>query len=319
MDSIEQANAMGKFRKARRKLPIRTESLTQLGRGSFTGEAFVLSGSDAFMYYSDVSTTSSMLADLRPDHTGIVLPLSWRGKCVLNGEQADSRSIYSPVDNTLFEAYGGERKIAAIAVSRQALISTLAALRGVGPDEVQLPGGSVEVPRLLLKSSRRQLVNMLARYRDADRRGGLPVKAVQELSKMAFEMVCDLYLHARPAEMRKSRAGDRLGSTVRKAEECFAAGQGSPVSLADLCAAAGVSHDTLYSAFTTMCGSSPMEYFKKRRLTNAREELLAGSPERGAVKRAALNVGLTHLGRFSTEYRALFGESPSSTLHRPPY
>jgi AraC-like DNA-binding protein len=66
-----------------------------------------------------------------------------------------------------------------------------------------------------------------------------------------------------------------------------------------------------------MCGSSPMAYFKKRRLTDARLALLQSAPETSLVKRAALGAGLTHLGRFSTEYHQLFGELPSATLNLP--
>jgi AraC-like DNA-binding protein len=64
---------------------------------------------------------------------------------------------------------------------------------------------------------------------------------------------------------------------------------------------------------------SPLKFFKIRRLCRARHTLLQGAVERGAdrgaVKRAALDAGLTELGRFSVEYRALFGEPPSVTLH----
>jgi len=59
---------------------------------------------------------------------------------------------------------------------------------------------------------------------------------------------------------------------------------------------------------------SPLGYFHKRRLTQARETLILEPSARAAVKRAALGVGLTALGRFSVEYRLLFGERPSATL-----
>ena len=101
------------------------------------------------------------------------------------------------------------------------------------------------------------------------------------------------------------------------AEECFAAAQAGPVSLADMCVAAGVSQVTLYHAFMVMCGSSPIAYFKKRRLTDARQALLRSGPEKGRVKLAALGAGLTHLGRFSKEYHQLFGELPTTTLNLP--
>jgi len=98
-------------------------------------------------------------------------------------------------------------------------------------------------------------------------------------------------------------------------EEHFMAAEELPVSLADLCAAAGVSKSTLYMAFHQVCGRPPLEYFQKRRLTRARLRLLKASPQRGAVKRVALDTGFTELGRFAADYRRLFGEPPSATLN----
>ena len=126
----------------------------------------------------------------------------------------------------------------------------------------------------------------------------------------------DLYLHAQQTTGSKLRVRPRYGLIVRKAEERFANSQGHAVSLADLCASPGVSQGTLYNAFQTMCGCTPIEYFKKRRLTEARIALLGASANHGAIKRAALGAGLTHLGRFSAEYRELFNESPKTTLDR---
>jgi len=127
-------------------------------------------------------------------------------------------------------------------------------------------------------------------------------------------MLTDLYLHAQLPPARKLRAATKLAKIVRKAEDCFAAAQGEPIALSDLCAAAGVSQGTLYHAFNMMCDAAPMEYFKKRRLTDARMTLLGCVPQRGSVKLAALGAGLTHLGRFAADYRSLFGELPATTL-----
>jgi len=35
------------------------------------------------------------------------------------------------------------------------------------------------------------------------------------------------------------------------------------------------------------------------------------------VAKIATRFGFTELGRFSVEYREMFGESPSTTLHQP--
>jgi len=119
-----------------------------------------------------------------------------------------------------------------------------------------------------------------------------------------------------------AQAGDDRGrerraiDIVRAAEERFVRARGGPVSLADLCLAAGVARTALYRAFHHLYGESPLRYFHRRRLMQARDALLVEGPARGAVKRAALGAGLTSLGRFSAEYAALFGEPPSATLDR---
>jgi len=57
---------------------------------------------------------------------------------------------------------------------------------------------------------------------------------------------------------------------------------------------------------------------RAERMKQARDRLRGATPEHGAVKRAALDAGIRELGRFSVEYRKLFGESASATLTRAP-
>lgn len=72
------------------------------------------------------------------------------------------------------------------------------------------------------------------------------------------------------------------------------------------------------AAHSRLRRSPPLAYFRKRQLMQSRSILLNSAPERGAVRRGALDVGLTELGRFSVEYHHLFGESPSATLGQSP-
>jgi transcriptional regulator GlxA family with amidase domain len=57
-----------------------------------------------------------------------------------------------------------------------------------------------------------------------------------------------------------------------------------------------------------------MASVRQARLRRVRELLTDGSA--ASVTDAALRCGVTHLGRFSLDYRAAFGESPSETLQR---
>lgn len=92
------------------------------------------------------------------------------------------------------------------------------------------------------------------------------------------------------------------------------------LTLAEVAAAAGVSVRTLQAAFRSELRTTPVAYIRSRRLDRARAELADEMTEGTVtVTDVATRWGITHLGRFATEYRARFGESPSQTLrrHRP--
>ncbi len=304
------------YGQARRNLPVRTDALTQLGRGKFDAKVTVVSGEDAALSHAVVGTRSSALTDLNEDYTAFLIPIAWDGTLVINGEEATYSSIYMPVANTLYQVYGEAREILAVGIPRDDFIATVAALRGVGRDAVQLGEGGIEMAPAILAKTRHKLAKILRNHYDAARQATWPSSTEKMLTAHILSTVTELYLHARQATGSKVRVRPRYGLIVRKAEESFASAQGHAVSLADLCTAAGVSQGTLYNAFLTMCDCTPIEYFKKRRLTEARIALLGASAKHGAIKRAALGAGLTHLGRFAAEYRDLFNESPKTTLTR---
>lgn len=86
------------------------------------------------------------------------------------------------------------------------------------------------------------------------------------------------------------------------------------ISVDEICAELLVSRRYLEYAFRGAFGTSPSHYFRVLRLHHVRRRLRSSGEETN-VTTEALNHGFTHLGWFSTQYRALFGESPSSTLY----
>ncbi|WP_417614656.1 AraC family transcriptional regulator [Oceanisphaera sp.] len=86
----------------------------------------------------------------------------------------------------------------------------------------------------------------------------------------------------------------------------------TPAMLANL---AGVSLRTLYAGFKDFRGVSPMEYLRSIRLKRVREELCLQGPN-CSVTDIATRWGFGHMGRFSQEYRRLFGENPSETKRK---
>jgi AraC-like DNA-binding protein len=101
---------------------------------------------------------------------------------------------------------------------------------------------------------------------------------------------------------------------LRQARDFVAAHIHEPIHLDDLCAALSLSHRGAQNLFQDLLGVNPITYLRHQRLHGVRRALRIAPPGPGSVKRAALEWGFLHHGRFAAEYRELFGESPSKTL-----
>jgi len=89
---------------------------------------------------------------------------------------------------------------------------------------------------------------------------------------------------------------------------------GHSPSVVDVCAHTGVSERTLQYAFQRELQLSPLAYMRIVRLNRARAQLLAAAPSETTVTDIATAWGFFHLGKFSQDYRRMFGERPSETL-----
>lgn len=99
---------------------------------------------------------------------------------------------------------------------------------------------------------------------------------------------------------------------VTRAERYMREHLASAITIEHLAEVSGVSSRTLFAAFSRFRGTSPMQALRALRLDEARR--LLRTSEAMSVTGAAMEVGLSQLGRFSVEYRRRFGESPSQTI-----
>lgn len=102
---------------------------------------------------------------------------------------------------------------------------------------------------------------------------------------------------------------------VRRAEEYITAHAAAAISLEDIVAAVGVPARSLQASFQTYRGTTPMAFLRDRRFELARQGLLNADAQT-TVARVICDLGIGHAGRFSSEYKQRFGESPSDTLAR---
>jgi len=114
-------------------------------------------------------------------------------------------------------------------------------------------------------------------------------------------------------------AGTRKQSSIiARFEELLAANPARPLYLAEICAATGVSERTLRICCHDYLGMGPIRYLWLRRMHLARDALILADSTTSAVTEIATEFGFWELGRFSVEFRALFGEPPSVSLRRRP-
>jgi AraC-like DNA-binding protein len=104
---------------------------------------------------------------------------------------------------------------------------------------------------------------------------------------------------------------------IRQALEVIEASRDKPLFIEDLCRATQVSERTLRNVFEEHFSVGPMRLLKLHRLCAIRAALLNAEHGVQQVGEIARHFGIWDLGTFAGDYRALFEELPSQTLHRP--
>jgi AraC-like DNA-binding protein len=117
--------------------------------------------------------------------------------------------------------------------------------------------------------------------------------------------------------VQMTSGGHRHDKIVAKFEEYLEANPNMPLYLPEICAAIGASERTLRAACEEHLGMGLIRYLALRRMNLVRRALLRAVSSTTTVTRIATDHGFWELGRFSVNYRTMFGETPSVTLQRP--
>lgn len=298
------------YRPERVNLPVRESSIVQVGRGEHNVDVQMATLGDIGLTRLGIGVEAVGVNVLNPDYVGFVVPLSWAGDFFVNGDAVKKSAIYMAGDLDSIHLRSKSRVTMGVTFPREPFLQAIAALRGVCVDDISLKERELRLSDASVHWLRTRLTAIIDR---ACRTHREPVQ--EQMSDDVLGLMADAYLQAVPETSVSPGRTGRPERIVRLAEERFEASEGGPVCLADLCAAAGVGKSCLYKAFHSVCGQPPLAYFHMRRLMRARTLLIDADCERGSVKHAALGSGFTELGRFSVQYRQLFGELPSATLN----
>jgi transcriptional regulator GlxA family with amidase domain len=86
------------------------------------------------------------------------------------------------------------------------------------------------------------------------------------------------------------------------------------ISTSDIAAALHVAPRTLQYLFRRHLDTTPRAYLRRTRLAYAHRDLIAADNATETVAAIAARWGFAHPGRFSVQYRQMYGHSPRATL-----
>jgi len=118
----------------------------------------------------------------------------------------------------------------------------------------------------------------------------------------------------RPSPVKRQRGLNRALEFLREADLADLA----DLTVPRLCGESGVGQRTLEYAFLGTYGMTPLAFLRRRRFHAVRRQLTLAPAGSLTITQAAYGQGFYQLGRFTAEYRQLFGEGPLETLRRSP-
>jgi AraC-like DNA-binding protein len=123
---------------------------------------------------------------------------------------------------------------------------------------------------------------------------------------------------SKPLRARLRRTGQYQWycEIVDRIEGLACARLGEPLRIDEICVFSGVSQRTLRTAVRAVHEMTPCRFVRAIRMREARKAMLSQLSATETITQIAMRFGFLELGRFSVEYRLMFGECPSATRRR---
>ncbi|KAA1170842.1 AraC family transcriptional regulator [Marinobacter salinexigens] len=140
----------------------------------------------------------------------------------------------------------------------------------------------------------------------------VPEGEPSEISGSYREIILKKLLKVFPSNQDEMTSGAKLPPGIHRILRFIEENVKEEIDVKELSEVSNMSTRSIYNAFSRAFSTTPKAYVKQVKLRNLREDLLQGRCRN--VTEVALDYGFSHLGRFSSDYRKLFGELPSETL-----
>ncbi|MCU0779119.1 MAG: helix-turn-helix domain-containing protein [Akkermansiaceae bacterium] len=287
----------------------------QLGSGPCKASMMRIDLDGFYLLLTEVSNRTACHTASRKGVRVIHIPLRWSGSLHWNGRTLERSGVIVWGDSCDYCRVGGD-------VRTVALIIDEAAIR----ERIEIWAGSshglwdsLDGHMLADTPASRHFAEVIAWVVGLAARGsgslGVPAVRAQLSERLLLALVNAVEAQGESLVVGPPIARDRT-RIVRQMTDHLLAYPDRVVQLSDLCQLTGYSARSIAHACQTVLETSPMRYLKQLRLNQARILLREGTRDRTTVSECAYFAGFSHLGRFSADYRRMFGESPSQTLDR---
>jgi AraC-like DNA-binding protein len=252
---------------------------------------------------------------LVPDRTVVsfwtrpVAGLAWNGVDIQS-----SQIVWHREAEQFYHRASGPTQRATMSLPMDVMASAVSTV--AGSDSVPRRQGRLITPRPTAMAKLQRLHAMAGRFAENAPEVIASGEAAHGLKMVLIEAMIDCLTTASSAE--GSIACRRHERIMRRFRTFIAEHPEEAIYIPQLCAAIGVPERTLRSCCCKSLGMSPKRYLVLRRMQLARQALRKADAARTTVTAIAANFGFFAFGRFSVQYRALYGEMPCTTLRTPP-
>lgn len=196
-----------------------------------------------------------------------------------------------------------------LALSRALTHSRLAARLG------HAPSGRVAFSPLITAGAAELLDFCIMLVQAIDRGQAAPGRSTSAVLEAGLvDVLLDLQPHTHTTAMERVNTSSTTGR-LDAIERFLRAHMSERLTVSHLARSACCSVRSLQTLMLEQYGMGPAEFMRRQRLVHARS-LLQGPIRTATVAEIARQSGFTHLGRFTSSYKRLFGESPSDTSRR---
>jgi len=291
-------------------LPLEESESVQLGPGGAEYVSRRVLGRDVVLMAYNVAPELRVHSVPHEDWLILFMAMNPRAAFVINGRETRPWELTLAAGRDGYMTAGKDRRNLAVAVRKRRMAQACAALAGIGPEDVHLQDCVLLPEQDPDWRLRRALISAARPTGRASSPGEFPMPTAVE-----NDLVSLLAAQLLPALRSVPDASPFRLDALRVVRAATALTKTDPApSLAEMCAAAGVSQRWLHKCFADVLGIPPYRYVRLARLSKARERLLASDGDLRLVKTLSLSLGYRLSGRFAAEYRSVFGENPSATL-----